>query len=350
MSAKTVRSAGLNRPEVTPEWEEAAMTTKSMWTSLTGAMAIVALLGTSLVADDMRDRDQAGYRARSTTRPTTSSLSVRQQTPESSAMPGASTQQPTLTIRLPGLTPPAATAFEPGVGVSPPGAATQLPGLPTDPRRSSAGANLGQPVVTSAINPTVPRPFAPTAGVSIVPSPTSGATMQRNGYPAGTGVPGATAVVTPGYGYNTGATAAYGNPSPTSTIPVSPTALRALSGPSPASYAPASSQPGVAPAPAAVAEKPFSGYTPPPVYSPYMNLFRNDNDRGRINNYYSFVRPMQEQQRINYQTQNTIQSLQSTTRAQNSQLQQIDQRTQPPVPTSNPSFMNYQHYYPGLAR
>lgn len=336
------------------------MTTKSMWTSLTGATALVALMCTSLVAADVRDRERSGYQAQTTPLPTASSVNVQQQTPESRTVLGGASQPPTVTIRMPGLAPPATATAQPGVGMPAPNAASPLPGLPTDPARSSAGATIpAQPAVTSAINPTVPRPVAPTAGINVVPNPTNGAAMQR-GYPIDTRMPGATTVVTPGYGYNTGATAAYGY-SPAA-LPVSPTALRALSGPSPApgrvpaggpttGYAPASIQPNVGPAPTVVAEKPFSGYAPPPVYSPYMNLFRNDNDRGRINNYYSLVRPMQEQQRINYQTQNTLQSLQSTTRAQGSQLQQIDQRMQAPVPQStNPSFMNYQNYYPGLAR
>jgi hypothetical protein len=143
-------------------------------------------------------------------------------------------------------------------------------------------------------------------------------------------------------------------------MPVSPAAINALRGPlpspgvspapGPAAAAPASIGTGVAPVPAAVDEKPFTGYTPPPVYSPYMNLYRTDNDRGRINNYYSLVRPVVEQQQTNRQTQTSLQSLQSTTRTQGTQLQQLNQRTQPPMPTSTPTFMNYQNYYPGLSR
>jgi len=114
---------------------------------------------------------------------------------------------------------------------------------------------------------------------------------------------------------------------------------------------PATFHSGVSPVPSAVGEKPFANYTPPPVYSPYMNLFRYDNDRGRINNYYNFVRPILEQRDINTQTQSSLQSLQSTTRTQGTQLQQLDQRVMPTSPFApNPNFMNLRQYYPGLGQ
>lgn len=315
---------------------------KSMATSLIGAVVLVGMVSTPLLAGDVQTQGRTGYGNQS-------SINVRSQPAEASTLPGTLPQQPTVTIRVPGLvTPPGATPPPAGTNAAQPGRAPQLPGLPT-PAPTSVGSVIpGQSPVTSAINPNMARPVPPTAGVPIVPSPTSGAAMPPVG---------ATTVVSPGAGYNAGATTAYGPVPATTAYPVSPTAFRGPIGPTaipgqpPAGYAPASIQPYVPPAPTAVADKPFSGYTPPPAYSPYMNLFRNDNNRGQINNYYSLVRPIQEQQQVNSQTQNRLQSLQSTTRAQGSQLQQIDQRTQPPAPTSaNPSFMNYQHYYPGLAR
>jgi hypothetical protein len=196
--------------------------------------------------------------------------------------------------------------------------------------------------------------------------------LPSGGYPAGVAMPGSVPGGTAGYG-----SAGYGYGPVGSYFPVPPTTYSALGGsaavpmnrPVPptmpmnvgpnavvggspaAGYGTPTVGAGPSPMAAAVGEKPFSNYTPPPVYSPYMNLFRNDNDRGRINNYYNLVRPMVEQQNLNYQTQNRLQSLQSTTRQQGSQLQQIDQRVMPSSPFgSNPNFMNTGQFYPGLNR
>ncbi len=314
---------------------------KSMATSLTGAVVLVGMVSTSLLAGDVQTPGRTGYGNRS-------SINVRSQPADASTLPGTLPQQPAVTIRVPGLVAPSGATPPVGTNAAQPGTVPQLPSLPTPASPSVGSVIPGQSPVTSAINPSMARPVPPTTGVPIVPSPTSSASLR----PAG-----ATTVISPGAGYNAGATRAYGSVPTTTGYPVSPTAFRGPLGPTavpsqpPAGHAPAAIQPYVPPAPTAIAEKPFSGFTPPPAYSPYMNLFRNDNNRGRINNYYSLVRPMQEQQQVNSQTQYKLQSLQSTTRAQGSQLQEIDQRTQPPVPAStNPSFMNYQHYYPGLAR
>ena len=57
---------------------------------------------------------------------------------------------------------------------------------------------------------------------------------------------------------------------------------------------------------ASVSAKPFSGYSPRPSVSPYMNLFRGDNDYGRVDNYSTLVRPKLQQQQQNRQTQWTF--------------------------------------------
>jgi hypothetical protein len=301
------------------------MTTQNLWTSQAGALALVALLCGTLRGAEQRDQEWPGYRAHSTT--------TQQRTT-------GSLQQPSVTITIPGVAQPSQS---PATG-SPdqPGGAAQLPGLPAGPARSAGGATPpSPPTVTSAINPTQPRPSPPTVGIPLVPTPTTAPTGY--GYP-----PAAQTFPTPPTAYR-----ALGGPpaAPTAAPPISSglPALPASGTPSPG-YAPAAINPGVAPSPTAISQKPFSGYSPPPTYSPYMNLFRTDNDRGRVNNYYSLVRPAVDQQRVNYQTQNSLQSLQTTTRVQGSQLEQLNQRTQPPRPAANPSFMNYQNYYPGLSR
>jgi hypothetical protein len=102
-------------------------------------------------------------------------------------------------------------------------------------------------------------------------------------------------------------------------------------------------------APAALAEKPFSGYSPTPALSPYMNLYRRDNNFGTVNNYYSLVRPMLEQRAYNQRLQYEIGSLERATRSQSQAIQQLDQRTNYlyGIPSGG-SFMNFQGYYPGL--
>ena len=113
-------------------------------------------------------------------------------------------------------------------------------------------------------------------------------------------------------------------------------------------------------APASVGSKPFGNYTPAPTISPYMNLYR-EGVTG-IDNYNALVRPVIEQQQRNQRTQRELSRLQQSTRAQSSNLQRLNQRTNPyqrAVPSygsggqqgQRPAgYMNYHQYYPGFGR
>ena len=60
-----------------------------------------------------------------------------------------------------------------------------------------------------------------------------------------------------------------------------------------------------------VYNKPFSQYRAAPAVSPYMNLFRDDTNFGRVDNYNTLVRPMVEQRNANLQVGGAIHGLQT---------------------------------------
>ncbi len=122
----------------------------------------------------------------------------------------------------------------------------------------------------------------------------------------------------------------------------------------------------------ALPTKPYSNYSPPPVLSPYMNLFRNDSDFGRVNNYYSLVKPQLDQRAYDQRMQNQIQLLQNQARTQAQELNRLNLQgntvptlkqgtvapqtplgaqgpvlPQGPVVPQNP-LMNWQNYYPSV--
>lgn len=99
--------------------------------------------------------------------------------------------------------------------------------------------------------------------------------------------------------------------------------------------------------PTATYEKPFSDYTPPPVYSPYMNLYRF-NPRGPIDNYYSLVRPFVMQNSVNQQYSRRLQDLQMNNRLQQTIIQRLQQQNQLQQGTYQPGyFMNHGSFFPG---
>lgn len=100
-------------------------------------------------------------------------------------------------------------------------------------------------------------------------------------------------------------------------------------------------------APSMLDQKPFTGYSPGPVVSPYMNLYLGNNGAGIVNNYYSVVKPMLQQQNMNRQTEQSLRELRIQNRLQQSQLQQLN-RQMPGAQGS--SFMNYGGYYPSIGR
>lgn len=102
-------------------------------------------------------------------------------------------------------------------------------------------------------------------------------------------------------------------------------------------------------APTLLTDKPFSNYRAPAPVSPYLNLYRSNNSFGAVNDYYTLVRPLLEQQIYNQQIQKEVQSLQSATQMQSQSLQHLDQRTDQlfGFPPSG-SYMNFQNYFPGF--
>jgi len=308
------------------------MKTKSRKVVLTVSLLLVgALCAPALFADP---REQPG--STNAAQPLgTGGLTLPSATPQ---LPGAAPLPGT--FQIPGTTPLPGTSQVPGVTSGSQGA-----GVPTGiPGQRGLTRQATPPPVYSL-------PAIPTGGAPATVQP--GAVMVPNGYPP----PSAGPAYAPPGGY----------------MPVPPTAYRSLgsgiaganpmlpptgpvgSGTMP-SYGVTSSTAGhLVPAigttpgviPGALAERPFSDYTPPPIYSPYMELFRTDNNQGRLSNYYYFYKPEVGQQVFNRQTQGSLNSLQSTTRVQGSQLQQVEQRVQPPTQTA-PGFMNFQQYYPGL--
>jgi hypothetical protein len=83
-------------------------------------------------------------------------------------------------------------------------------------------------------------------------------------------------------------------------------------------------------------------------YSPYMNLFRNDTNRGTIDNYTTFVRPALDQQNANQRVNMDIYGLQRNARIQNETLQQLNRgNTRSPESIGTPQYyMNTGGYYP----
>jgi len=93
-----------------------------------------------------------------------------------------------------------------------------------------------------------------------------------------------------------------------------------------------------------VYNKPFSQYRAAPAVSPYMNLFRDDTNFGRVDNYNTLVRPMVEQRNANLQVGGAIRGLERKTQTQGSAIRQLGGRA-PAAPTQR--FMNYQGYFGG---
>jgi hypothetical protein len=83
--------------------------------------------------------------------------------------------------------------------------------------------------------------------------------------------------------------------------------------------------------------------------SPYLNLFRNDNDFGGIDNYNTLVKPMLQQRQVNRQGEWDVRSLQSRSGSQGAELRKLNQRTDILQGTYQADrFKNYFDYYPRL--
>jgi hypothetical protein len=91
-------------------------------------------------------------------------------------------------------------------------------------------------------------------------------------------------------------------------------------------------------------------YTPSrPTVSPYVNLLRRD--AGPVTNYYTLVRPQQQQQAINQQQQSVNLQQQSLLQTQQQGLRTVQEGLlQIRQPAVNPTgtgggFMNFSHFY-----
>ena len=83
--------------------------------------------------------------------------------------------------------------------------------------------------------------------------------------------------------------------------------------------------------------------------SAYMGLYRDDNSRGRIDNYNTVVKPRLDQQQRNSTFNSRIQGLQTTAHGQAAAIQRIGRGTQGPQRTQSTGYyMNLGGYYPGL--
>jgi hypothetical protein len=105
----------------------------------------------------------------------------------------------------------------------------------------------------------------------------------------------------------------------------------------------------MAPSPLAAQGRPGQ-YTPSrPTVSPYLNLLRRD--AGPVTNYYTQVRPQQQQQTINQQQQainlqqeSLLQTQQQGLRTVQNGLLQIREPQANPTGTGG-GFMNFSHFY-----
>lgn len=253
-----------------------------------------------------------------------------------------------------------------GASGSPSGGGTPLPGLPATgvapgvladgaaPPAGTGAVATPQATLPQAASPQVaapqasaPQVAAPQGSVPALPVPPTDPVLQ----PGAASQPPLPAAATP--------PTAYGTARPQGTLPESP-----LATPGEQPYADYLTQQAagrvprfntaVGAAPRAAPTKPFADYTPSPVYSPYMNLYRDNGRYGTaLNNYYSWVLPMQNQSRQNQQFRTDIRGLEGASRQQQNTLQSIEQR-QPSASasggrTSTPSrFMDLRGYYPGL--
>lgn len=98
------------------------------------------------------------------------------------------------------------------------------------------------------------------------------------------------------------------------------------------------------------AKKPYSSYRRGSAVSPYMNLFRDNDDFGRVDNYSTLVQPRLDQRSANRRAAGQIRGLQNSSRNQGSAIRNIGSRTGTVPRTTGQFFNNTQQYYPGSGR
>jgi hypothetical protein len=98
----------------------------------------------------------------------------------------------------------------------------------------------------------------------------------------------------------------------------------------------------------ATADKPFSNYSPRPVISPYMELYRTQtvDDFIGINRYYNYVRPRIEQEQRQRAVRRQFSQLEQVNRQQRQTIDQLQRETNAMQGTQQHQyFMNQSKYY-----
>ncbi len=105
------------------------------------------------------------------------------------------------------------------------------------------------------------------------------------------------------------------------------------------------------PVSAAPTSKPFSGFSPSPTVSPWMNMFREDLSGNGDLNYQTLVRPMLNQQHINSQVERQNIEMGRRVQAMSARNAYNPQGSKEIYPTGHPTvFMSYGHFYPSARR
>lgn len=98
-----------------------------------------------------------------------------------------------------------------------------------------------------------------------------------------------------------------------------------------------------------LASKPFTGFSPEPTVSPYLNLFREDFDGNGDLNYSTLVRPQLQQQQFNSNVQRQNMEMARKVQAISAQPDFNPRGSESQYPTGHPTvFMYHGRYYPGL--
>jgi hypothetical protein len=93
--------------------------------------------------------------------------------------------------------------------------------------------------------------------------------------------------------------------------------------------------------------KPFSGFSPSPTTSPYLNLFREDFGGNSDLNYNTLVRPQLQQQQFNQQVQRQSLDMSRRMQAMAAQSDYNPQGSKDQYPTGHQTVFKYfGHYHP----
>jgi hypothetical protein len=96
--------------------------------------------------------------------------------------------------------------------------------------------------------------------------------------------------------------------------------------------------------------KPFQGVQSGTTVSPYLNLYRNEDDGEGAPNYYAFVRPQVEQAEANQVQQLEIQRLQRQLQTGSATAGEFSRATSPAETGTAARFMDTQQFYSGWQR